>query len=141
MKIRSRLASYHATAIISLVFALVGFSYNTWRLEVSERNNTVRTASFEILIQLSEFERVAYAAHYDNDPIEGNPRLGWVKVGVINDLCPLVSEAVSRECLGLKSAWQAHWDRLGQQPAAIEAINQSADALRERIRTTLLALD
>lgn len=35
-----RLPSF--TAVVSLIFAVTGFSYNAWRLEQSEENNIVR---------------------------------------------------------------------------------------------------
>ena len=34
------------TAFFSLIFAVVGFGYNAWRIETTERNDNVRTASF-----------------------------------------------------------------------------------------------
>lgn len=45
--ISSRAPSF--TAVVSLVFAVSGFSYNAWRLEQSEENNIVRDASFHVL--------------------------------------------------------------------------------------------
>lgn len=32
---------------------------------------------------LSEFEQVIYANHYDLNDVEGSPRLGWVKIGLV----------------------------------------------------------
>ncbi|MDA0273327.1 MAG: hypothetical protein O3C68_08750 [Proteobacteria bacterium] len=39
------------TAVVSLVFAVTGFSYNAWRLEQSEENNIVRVVSFHVLTE------------------------------------------------------------------------------------------
>ena len=78
------------TAVVSLVFAVTGFSYNAWRLEQSEENNIVRDASFQVLTELAEFEQVIYINHYDGDSIAGSPRLGWVKIGLVNDLSMLI---------------------------------------------------
>ncbi|GLS82046.1 hypothetical protein [Paraferrimonas haliotis] len=136
-----RLATYQATAIFSIVFALLGFSYNAWRLEASEHNTTVRTASFEILVQLSEFERVLYAAHYDNDPTLGNPRAGWVKLGIVNDLAPLVSTSVQSHSQLLTQAWQSNWQRLGQESTAITTIEEQKQALRMQIQRELAQLN
>ena len=62
-----RMKVYQATALFSVLFALLGFSYNVWRMEVTEQNSNVRDAAFELLLQLAELEQVVYAAHYDND--------------------------------------------------------------------------
>ena len=100
-----KLRAYYLTAIFSLVFAVVGFSYNAWRMEVSEDNNTVRTAAFEGLKELAEFEQIVFAAHYDQNLIEGSPRKGWVKVGLIVDLSTLISAEVVNESKQLHTAW------------------------------------
>jgi hypothetical protein len=78
--LKKKLRLYYITTIFSLVFAVVGFSYNAWRLEVSKDNNNIRTASFEVLKNLAEFEQVLFSAHYDQDEVSGNPRLGWIKI-------------------------------------------------------------
>ena len=62
---------YQATAIFSVLFALAGFSYNVWRMEVSEANAAKREAAFEIMLQLAELEHEVYAAHYDQDTVVG----------------------------------------------------------------------
>lgn len=100
--LKKKLRLYYITTIFSLLFAVVGFSYNTWRLEVSEDNNNVRTASFEVLKSLSEFEQVIFAAHYDQDDDAGNPRLGWIKIGLIVDLSGLISPEVESSAVQLK---------------------------------------
>ncbi|MGV0035820.1 MAG: hypothetical protein ACNYPE_12990 [Candidatus Azotimanducaceae bacterium WSBS_2022_MAG_OTU7] len=46
----------------------------------------MRDASFQILTELAEFEQVIYFNHYDGDKVSGSPRLGWVKLGLVNDL-------------------------------------------------------
>ena len=88
-----------------MVFAVLGFSYNTWRMELSEDNNNIRTASFEVLLQLSEFEQILYAAHYDKDNKAGSPRKAWVKVGLITDLSGLIGEQVKSESVKLNKLW------------------------------------
>lgn len=64
---------------MGLVFAVIGFSYNAWRLESSEKNNNVRLAAFTVITELAQLEQLVYAAHYDQDPVNGSPRKGWVK--------------------------------------------------------------
>jgi len=60
-------ARNNAVALISLVVALSSLGYNTWRNEHTERNQNVRTAGFDILTKLAEFERVVFLAQYDRD--------------------------------------------------------------------------
>ena len=40
--LETKLRIYYITATFSLLFAVVGFSYNAWRMEVSEKNNNIR---------------------------------------------------------------------------------------------------
>ena len=102
----SRLHTYQLTAIFSLVFAIAGFSYNAWRMAESEHNNTIRTASFETLIQLSELEQLIYAAYYDKDINRGNPRQGWLAVGLISDLSYLSGTAEQQAATALTNTWE-----------------------------------
>ena len=69
----SKLHLYQLTVIFSVLFALLGFTYNVWRMEVTEENSNIRTASFEVLLTLSSLEQLVYSAHYDGDEQEGNP--------------------------------------------------------------------
>jgi len=73
--LENKLKAYYVTAIFGVVFAIVGFGYNTWRLELSEDNNNVRTASFEVLTNLAELEQVIYAAQGGQSP-GGTDRAG-----------------------------------------------------------------
>ena len=112
MKLENKLQAYYITAILSLVFAVVGFSYNAWRLEATEDNNNIRTASFEVLGELAELEQIIYAAHYDKDEIEGNPRKAWVKVGLVVDLSALISKSVEKKSLNLRETWSKNWPKI-----------------------------
>ena len=103
MELDRKLKVYYMTAIISMIFAVVGFSYNAWRLEVSEDNSNIRTASFEVLQELAELEQTIYALHYDNYVTEGSPRKAWVSVGLIVDMSMLISPEVIKEAENLKS--------------------------------------
>ena len=133
--------AYRLTAIISLLFAVVGFSYNAWRLEQSEVNNIVRDASFQILIELAEFEQVIYARHYDQDVVEGSPRKGWVKIGLINDLSALVGPQVTESASLLKTNWAEHWNQVPDENNVVESLIVSVDAVRESVKARLVSLD
>ena len=135
-----KLKSYYFTAIISLLFAMIGFSYNAWRMEVSESNNNIRTASFEVLKELAELETVIFAAHYDKDTVKGNPRYGWVKVGFISDLSVLIDKNVELKAEQLKSTWSDSWQRLVEEEAVVQALTEDIDKVRAEIKTVLVSL-
>lgn len=135
-----RLRSYYATAVISLVFAVVGFSYNAWRLELSEDNNNIRTAAFSMLQELAELEHIVFARHYDRDLERGNPRAGWVKVGLIADLSLLVDTGVQERADTLRQVWAQNWSGLGSEQAAVEAVGEAIDGVRAAIKARLAKL-
>ncbi|WP_286265202.1 hypothetical protein [Thalassotalea atypica] len=135
--IKNKLHLYYLTAIFSFLFALVGFSYNAWRMEASEFNNNVRTASFEVLENLAELEQNVYAAHYDNDEVMGSARIGWVKIGLINDLSTLISSDVAGNAMKLKLNWSEHWTLIPDDIAALEQLVSDIDKVREAIKYEL----
>jgi len=141
MQIDSKLKLYYATSIISLLFAIVGFSYNAWHLEISEDNSNIRTASFEVLKQLAELERIVFAAHYDQDPQEGNPRKAWVKVGLIADLSSLISPEVELKANTLKTLWSESWRNVAKSQPITENVVAKIDDVRIEIKTVLSSLE
>jgi len=116
-------------AIISLMLALLSLSYNTWRNEVTEHNRNVREAGFEVLVTLGELHEIIFFLHYDKDAVRGNPRLGWTKVLLVNDLAtimPGVTESADSlrrpgrrtglrwgRTSGPSNAFPARWTRSG----------------------------
>lgn len=139
--LRSRLQLYQITVIFSVLFALVGFSYNVWRMEVSEANSNTRTACFEMLLKLSELEQVVYAAHYDQDSTAGNPRTGWVIVGLVGDLAALTDQGVADGAQRLHDSWSAHWAGLPSERASADAVVTAIDSVRQQIKRLLASLD
>ncbi len=135
-----RLKTYQITVTLSILIALLGFLYNVWRLEHSEYNSNVRTACFEVLVLLSEVEQLVYAAHYDNDPHEGNPRKGWVKIGLIQDLSVLTDDAVIDKSKLLKSVWAEHWEMMPTQRASTDLIVKEIDETRQAVKALLHSL-
>ncbi len=131
----------NAVALISLVVALTSLGYNTWRNERTEHNRNIRTAAFEILTRLSEFERVVFLAQYDRDSTGGNPRVGWTHVIVIRDLSEVVPERVPTQAAVLQKVWGENWEALGQEDeAASDRINDAADELKKATLEVLRAL-
>jgi len=140
-QILKRLYIYQLTVIFSVLFALVGFSYNVWRMEVSEENNNIRTACFEILLELSSLEQLIYTAHYDSDLKEGSPRKGWVKVGLIADLSVLTTDSVERHAATLKDVWSAHWSTMINNRDSVDQIVRAIDSVRSEIKLVLSSLE
>ncbi|VAW72797.1 hypothetical protein MNBD_GAMMA15-740 [hydrothermal vent metagenome] len=140
INLENKLKAYYVTAILGVVFAVAGFGYNTWRLELSEDNNNVRTASFEVLTKLAELEQVIYAAHYDKDVVLGSPRKGWVMVGLIADLSSLISKPVEIQSLELKKVWSENWENMADDQAATEQLVEQIERVRKGIKTALTTL-
>ena len=141
MELENKLKVYYITAILSLFIAVIGFSYNAWRLEVTEDNSNIRTASFEVLGQLAELEQIIFAAHYDKDMDAGNPRKGWVKVGLIVDLSVLISKPVEKKSLDLKEAWSNNWQKAVNEQAATIELTEAIDQVRKEIKQVLSGLN
>lgn len=140
MELGRKLKVYYFTAVFSVAFSLVGFSYNAWRLEVTEDNSNIRMASFEVLNTLSELEQLVYAAHYDRNEVEGNPRKGWIKVGLINDLGSLIGPGVAETADKLKTTWAANWELLGRDNDSATIIVRDIDNVRVQIKMVITGL-
>lgn len=141
-EIKQKLKIYQLTVIFSLFFALVGFSYNVWRMELSEHNNNIRSASFEMLLELSAFEQLIYTAYYDKDLNEGSPRKAWVKVGLVNDLSSLTTTSIEKEAQQLRIVWRANEQGLtASNDSQVMEIVKAIDATRDEIKTVLKSLD
>jgi hypothetical protein len=131
----------HSLAIISLLVALTALGYNTWRNELTEQNRNIRFAGFEMLLHASELRRISYLAHYDRDSILGNPRSGWVKVMIIQDLSMIMPSTLQAAADELYGTWEQEWQGLGSDSGSIEAIEMALDAVRAGILETLEELE
>jgi hypothetical protein len=132
-----RLRWYQGATLFSVMFALLGFTYNVWRMEQTEHNSSVREASFEMLLQLAELEQLVYAAHYDRDPAAGNPRTGWVIVGLIVDLSSACSAQVRSRALHLRALWAEAWEELVDDRALVDGLVEAMDATRDAVHAAL----
>jgi len=77
----------NTVALISLVVAITGLSYNTWRNEASEDNRTQRLVAIEVLMKLADLQRLTWHHYWDKDTEDkGNLRAGrwywWSKISV-----------------------------------------------------------
>ena len=141
MDLESKLRTYYLTAILGVVFAVVGFSYNAWRLEATEDNNNIRTASFEVLKELAELEQIIYSGFYDHNISEGNPRKGWVRVGLILDLSSLISDSVNLQANKLQQSWSEHWNRFSTEQTSTDRLISDIDNIRSEIKLVLKTLN
>jgi sensor domain CHASE-containing protein len=132
-----QIRNYQLGVMASLLFALLGFSYNVWRMEASEQNTNTRTACFELLLVLSELEQLVYSAHYDKNTVEGSPRKGWIKVGLTEDLSVLTTKKVKQSVAQLKETWSSHWESIESDEESVKAIVFSIDNSRTEIKMLL----
>ena len=128
-------------AIISLLVALSALGYNTWRNEVSEQNRNYRAAGFEMLMHVSELQKITFLAHYDGDIVNGNPRKGWTEILILDDLAKLMPPDSPIHNAELHDTWQKNWPKLGKEKGGADAIDQSIDVLRDDILAALQTLD
>lgn len=140
-QISKRIKVYQITAILSIFLTLAGFSYNVYRLEQSEINSNIRTSSFEMLKELASLEQIVYAAFYEQDKVLGNPRTGWVRVGMITDLSIICFNEESMETKQLVKTWKNNWPSINSNQESVEKIVKSIDKVREKIRTVLQNLN
>jgi len=140
MRIREQLRR-NSVAMISLIVAFAALGYNTWRNELTELNRNTRQAGFEMIVHIGELQRVAYLAHFDHDPVAGNPRKGWVEVLVLRDLAKLMPETVQAASRNLYDVWSNNWNGLGADDEAVADIDNGINELRREILTQLNALD
>jgi len=139
--LESKFKVYYFTAVFSMLFAVIGFTYNAWRLEISEDNNNIRTAAFEVLTELAEFQQLIYSAHYDQDMVAGNPRNGWVKIGLIVDLSSLISESVTEKSLVLHKNWSSNWGCIQSSRSTTDKLVNDIDKVRIEIKQALKYLE
>ena len=141
MKLVDKLKIYYVGSVLGVLFAVIGFSYNAWRLESTEDNNNIRMASFAVLTELAELEQIIYAAHYDKNEIEGSPRKGWVKVGLIVDLSSLINKPVKDKAELLKLSWGNNWNAFTQNRNLTDKLIKEIETVRKELKSTLTMLD
>jgi hypothetical protein len=132
----------NTVALISLVIALSGLGYNTWRNEKTEANQNQRMAAFEILLKLGDLQQVVFHHHYDQD-IEnlGNPRTGWTYALTIRDLSRVLPEQVQTSADTLLTIWGDNWEDMATEKASVEAILAGIEQLREEMLALLRSLE
>lgn len=102
----------NSVAIVSLLTAILGLSYNAWQGHKNEINQNMRVASFEVLTNLGELQTVVNYVHYSDDKSRGQPIEGWKHVMMVRDLSRLLNPEACKQGKLLFMEWQQNWDKL-----------------------------
>lgn len=131
MQIRQNLV-----AIISLITALTGVSYDTWRDRHNQINENQRNAAFEMLKSLGELQTIVNYAHFKKDQQHGDPIEGWKHVLLIRDMSQLLKQNQMQQSIQLYQVWQETWETLENDPNSEAAM--SAQISKARQETLIL---
>ena len=133
MMIRDQLRN-NAVAIISLMVALSGLGYNTWRNESTEANKSVRDAGLFMMKELARLQEVILYARYDREDERGDIKTGWAHVLAIKDLSYAMPEEAQDSASVLSETWSDHSHGLASDVSeSYLAVDQSIDQLKEQI--------
>lgn len=139
-RIQEKIVTYQVIVMLSFVFGVLGFIYNNWRYEHNEYNNNIRIASFQMIQELASLEQIIYANHYDKDLNKGNPRDGWVKVGLINDLSFFISPETIVASTELENTWSMHWQKIHSERNVTNLLVSKIEDVRKSSRDVLQKL-
>ncbi len=131
----------HSVAIVSLIAAIAGLSYNSWQANQNEINQNVRIAAFEVLKHLGELQTVVNYAHFSNDGTRGNPIEGWKHVTMVRDLSHLLRPAAKVESQHLYNAWEMDWEHIEDNQKVEKSISQQISKTRKAVLSTIDAAD
>lgn len=131
----------HSVAVVSLITAIAGLSYNAWQANQNEINQNMRIAAFEVLKNLGELQTVVNYAHFSGDKSRGNPIEGWKHVTMVRDLSHLLKPAAKAESQVLYNAWQANWEQIELNPIIEEQISSQITKTRQTVLSTIDALE
>ena len=131
----------NAVAIISLVVALSGLGYNTWRNEASEANKNVRDAGLFMMQELTKLQEVVFYARYDQQDERGDIKTGWVHVLAVKDISYAMPATVQASAADLSQVWSDHSNGLAAEEAAsYQAVDESIEAIKQQIVLSIKAL-
>ena len=127
----------HSVAVVSLIAAIVGLSYNSWQANQNEINQNMRIAAFEVLKNLGELQTVVNYAHFSEDQARGNPIEGWKHVSMVRDLSHLLKPKAKKESQVLYDAWQNNWELIESNKQTEKQISQQIAKTREAVLSTI----
>lgn len=133
MKILDQLRN-NAVAIISLIVALSGLGYNTWRNESTEANKNIRDAGLFMMKELTELQEVVLYAKYDHQDERGDIKTGWAHVLAVKDLSYTMPYSVQKSAKSLSEVWSNHSNGLrSSESQSYQAVDQSIDEMKQQI--------
>jgi hypothetical protein len=118
-------------ALVSVVVALSGLTYTTWRNERTEVNRNTRTAAFEVLKTLGELQLVVDYAHYRKEPARGDAAMGWRRVQCIKDLAQIVPSPGPEDAERLLQIWRTNVETLATDSQSAAEISNQIYATRQ----------
>lgn len=131
----------NAVALISLMVALTGLSYNTWRNETTEAHRNVRQAAFVVLEELGSLQQIVDQRYYAGKANDVNRVNGWGKITLVRDMSMLISPQTSRQAANLYGVWSDQLERMDNgDPEAERRISRAIMATREQVLRDLDAL-
>jgi conjugal transfer/entry exclusion protein len=128
-------------ALISLVTALAGLSYNSWRNHQNEINNNMRNAAFVVLSDLGELQTIVNYAHFESDNARGNPIDGWKHVIMVRDLSRLLKPDAKKAGETLYVQWQSNWQNIDQDKKTESLISNQIASTRNAVLSTIDSLE
>jgi len=127
-------------AVSSLLVVVAAFMFTAWRSEISEKNQNLRMAGFEILKNLGELQIVVNYAHFQADNMLGNPYLGWGHIALVSDLSQLMPDPVPETIQKLIVVWRTEANQLKMSEEAANRVSQQIDASRHEVLKSILSL-
>ena len=140
MKIFEQLRN-NAVAIISLIVALSGLGYNTWRNESTEANKNIRDAGLFMMKELTELQEVVLYARYDQRDERGDIKTGWAHVLAVKDLSYAMPPPVQNSASSLSEVWSSHSNGLtSNESESYHAVDKSIDDVKQKIVAAISSL-
>jgi hypothetical protein len=125
-----RQVKVNIVAIVSVIVALTGLGYNTWRNEHTERNRNTRIAAFETLKSLGEAQIIVEYAHFKKNRQLGDPLQGVGRAMYIRDLAGVLPPPAPEYAEQLWIAWRDNADKVENDTDAMIAITDEIQRLR-----------
>ena len=132
----------NTVALISLAVAVTSLGYNTWRNEASEHNRNQRMVAIQMLLMLSDVQKLTLDRHYGKD-VDGPAilRAGWAKVLTIRDLAQIAEGSVPESATHLYETWNEDSSGLGVDAEGKDRIVTALEAVRRDTHEVLRSLD
>lgn len=127
----------HSVAVVSLITAITGLTYNSWQANQNEINQNMRIAAFEVLKNLGELQTVVNYAHFSEDTVKGNPIEGWKHVTMVRDLSHLLKPKAKKESQVLYDAWKKDWEKVNNNKQSEKQMSQQIAKTREAVLSTI----